>query len=199
MNVRLDALMHLSAAAEPGPATTALDDAELCKRSSRGDDAAFSELCKRHTPALLRMVRSMGLNAEDASDVVQEALCRVLEKRHFLATVTRVRAWLYRVAINIAHSRGRREARRSVLLQQHETEAPGMSVPSVAERDDGQWARMSKAMETLSPRQREVVALRIGNLSFAEVARAIGSTEGACKVHFHNAVKRLRTTLEEVP
>ena len=173
-----------------------LDDADLARASARGDDDAYGELCRRHTPALLGMARGLGLSDADASDVVQEALCRVLEKRHFLASVTRVRAWLYRVALNLARSRGRAATRQKRLLEDraHDVPAPEAWQPP-AEAGD-QVALVRGAMEGLSPRQRDVVTLRVAGLTFAEVAKALGTTQNACKVHFHNAVKRLRGAVE---
>lgn len=179
----------------------ALDDATLCKRAARGDNEAFGELCVRHTPALLRMCQTVGLSAADASDVVQDALCRVLEKRHFLATVTRVRAWLYRVALNLAYSRGRKQQRQAVLLENRAHDVPvgeGAVVP-VEEPRKVDPAALAAALEKLSPRQRDVVALRAGGLSFSEVAKALGTSENACKVHMHNAVARLKQQLGGAP
>ena len=170
-----------------------LDDAELCRRAARGDDPAFGELCRRHTPALLRMCATLGLPDADASDIVQEALCRVLEKRHFLATVTRVRGWLYRVALNLARTRARRASRQAALLAERPHDVPvGAPGEPAAERDLG---GLAAALETLSPRQRDVVVLRASGLSFAEVGRALSTSENACKVHMHHAVSRLKAQL----
>jgi RNA polymerase sigma-70 factor (ECF subfamily) len=50
-----------------------------------------------------------------------------------------------------------------------------------------------RAVLSLPRRQREVFTLRIdGGLSFAEVAAALGITEGNAKTHFHHALKRLK-------
>ncbi|MEW5853907.1 MAG: sigma-70 family RNA polymerase sigma factor [Myxococcota bacterium] len=179
------------------PSPTALDDAQLCQLSARGDQDAFAELCRRHAGALVGMARSMGLSDADASDVAQEALCHVLEKRHLLATVTRLRGWLYRVALNLARTRARTEQRRSRLLTDRAHDVP---VPQEAEAQGpspDELARFRAAESQLSPRQRDVVTLRCAGLSFAEVARALGTTENACKVHFHNAVKRLKEAVEK--
>jgi RNA polymerase sigma-70 factor (ECF subfamily) len=192
--------MELSMPAELAAAVTALDDATLCKRAAGGDDPAFNELCRRHTPALIRMCRTVGLSDADASDVVQEALLRVLEKRHFLATVTRVRGWLYRVALNLAYSRGRKQSRQAELLEQRAHDVPvgehpeGAAEPTVKDPE-----AFTRALSTLSPRQRDVVALRAAGLSFAEVARALKTSENACKVHMHHGVARLKAQLGGQP
>lgn len=183
----------LSAAALPN--VTQLDDVALSRRAAAGDDTAFAELCRRHTPHLLRMARSMGLSDADASDMVQEALVRALEKRHFLASVTKVRAWLYRVALNLFRSRARTASRQAQILSHHHHDVSPAFQEPVSPRDEPDAAAFSATLATLSPMQRDVVTLRAGGLSFAEVARSLGSTENACKVHMHHAVKRLRAQL----
>jgi RNA polymerase sigma-70 factor (ECF subfamily) len=48
-------------------------------------------------------------------------------------------------------------------------------------------------VSALPKRQREVFTLRIdAGLPFAEIADALGISEGNAKSHFHYAVKRLR-------
>lgn len=178
---------------------TTRDDAELCVRAGRGDDGAFGELARRHTPALLRMAMAMGLSEADASDMVQEALLKALEKRHFLATVTKVRGWLYRVALNLFHSRMRKQQRQNQLLDQRRHDVGPQSVDALEPMDARDADAFSVALQTLSPMQRDVVALRAAGLSFAEVARALGSSENACKVHMHHAVKRMKALLKEEP
>jgi RNA polymerase sigma-70 factor (ECF subfamily) len=172
------------------------DDADLARRAARGDDEAFGELCRRHAPALLGMARGTGLTDADASDVVQEALCRVLEKRHVLAGVTKVRAWLYQVALNLARSRARAVTRQARILGDRGHDVPAPAPWQEPGDAPPTYAVVREAMGGLSPKQRDVVALRVAGLSFAEVALALGTSQNACKVHFHNAVKRLRQHVE---
>jgi RNA polymerase sigma factor (sigma-70 family) len=54
------------------------------------------------------------------------------------------------------------------------------------------------ALEQLAPRQRAAVVLRyLGDLSVAEVARAMGCAEGTIKSTLHTALARLRVDLDE--
>jgi RNA polymerase sigma-70 factor (ECF subfamily) len=45
----------------------------------------------------------------------------------------------------------------------------------------------------LSPMQREIFTLRVAEgLSYKEIASVVGSTEGAARVHYHNAVRVIK-------
>ena len=54
------------------------------------------------------------------------------------------------------------------------------------------------AVAALSPLQREVFTLRVTEgLPYSEIASLVESTEGACRVHYHNAVKMIKERLHD--
>jgi RNA polymerase sigma-70 factor (ECF subfamily) len=58
--------------------------------------------------------------------------------------------------------------------------------------------RMRQAMSRLSPTQKEVFTLRVAEgLSYKEIAAAVGTTEGAARVHYHNAMRAVKEFLDE--
>jgi RNA polymerase sigma-70 factor (ECF subfamily) len=53
-------------------------------------------------------------------------------------------------------------------------------------------------MQQLSPTQREVFALRVSEgLSYREIAEVVGTTEGAARVHYHNAMRAVKEYLDD--
>ena len=58
--------------------------------------------------------------------------------------------------------------------------------------------RLKQAMTRVSPMQRDVFALRIAEgLSYRDIAQAVGTTEGAARVHYHNAMRAVKEFLDE--
>jgi RNA polymerase sigma-70 factor (ECF subfamily) len=58
--------------------------------------------------------------------------------------------------------------------------------------------RLRVAVGRLSPTQREVFSLRVGEgLSYKEIAEAVGTTEGAARVHYHNAMRTIKEFLDD--
>jgi RNA polymerase sigma-70 factor (ECF subfamily) len=50
----------------------------------------------------------------------------------------------------------------------------------------------------LTPTQREVFALRVGEgLSYKEIAETVDTTEGAARVHYHNAMRAVKEFLDD--
>jgi len=57
---------------------------------------------------------------------------------------------------------------------------------------------MRRAIERLTPTQREVFTLRINDgLSYREIAEVVGTTEGAARVHYHNALRQVKESLHD--
>ena len=60
------------------------------------------------------------------------------------------------------------------------------------------WARISQALRSLPPRQREAFTLRVlEELDVAETARVMGCSEGSVKTHLSRARDALQKQLEE--
>ncbi|MFO0585640.1 MAG: sigma-70 family RNA polymerase sigma factor [Anaeromyxobacter sp.] len=174
-----------------------------------GDEVAFGELVRRHEQTVLRIVRRWARSPDDAHDLAQRTFLRAFEAARRTLGRTPIfgrarpgfvfKAWLVRIAVNLAknHRRDEARARRAPLEALGPEEAAPATAPAALEREE-QARRMREAVAALPRRQREVLTLRIdAELPFAEIAEALGTTENSAKVTFHHAVKRLRERLEE--
>lgn len=177
-----------------------------------GDDDAFAELIRRHELLVMKIVRRYARTQEDARDLCQRTFLRAFEaarravasSRHLLSGKPdfAFKAWLVRIAVNLAknHRRDEGRARRAPFEEAEAIPAgsPQAALDAVVEAESA--ARMRQAVTALPRRQREVLTLRIdGELPFAEIAEALGTTENSAKVTFHHATRKLREILEEKP
>ncbi len=188
----------LRLALAPAPAPT---DEELCRAFQAGDEAAFATLVERHRRLVFSLVRRFTSRPEDAADLAQQAFLRALEasgrvfSRWTLASPHPFRAWLVRIALNLAKNHARQGTRwRPARLAEVEDAAvdPQESAQEFLERQE-QERRVRAAVVSLPRRQREVLTLRVdGGLPFKDIAETLGITENNAKVQFHHAVKRLK-------
>jgi RNA polymerase sigma-70 factor, ECF subfamily len=169
----------------------------LLERFRGGDASAFDELVLLHREAVYRVARRIvGAHAQ-ADEVAQETFVRAWRALPGFRGEARLATWLVRIAINVSRSVGV-EGRRSVALG----EADG--VPDPAEGADAGLLRRAtrkrirRAVRDLPPRQREVVALKVfSEMTYEDVASAMGLTVGAVKAHLHQAVAGLRRRLAD--
>jgi RNA polymerase sigma-70 factor (ECF subfamily) len=183
-------------------------DEVLCHAFLAGDEAAFGTLVERYRGLVFSLVRRFAPRPEDAADLVQQAFLRALEAsgrvflRWKLTSPTPFRAWLIRIALNLAKNHARQGQRwRPALLTEVEDSAtdPGESPQEALERQE-RTRRLHAAVLALPRRQREVLTLRVdADLPFRDIAESLGITENNAKVQFHHAVKRLKAEVAGAP
>jgi len=100
-------------------------------------------------------------------------------------------AWLYRIARNSLYDHFRTNKITSSIDEMEEV--PDGSDVEAATIDREFSDNVKKLLETLNPDQREVVTMRIwDDLSYKEIAEAMGKSEASCKVAFHRAMAKLK-------
>lgn len=139
---------------------------------------------------LVRFLHRKVWDEERARDLAQETFARALSQEP-----DNPRAWLFRVASNLAHDEARlvvRRKRHLTLLrteaEQAEADAPTASAEMEArERTE----RLRLALERLSERDREVLLLWDAGMSYPEIARETGLSAGAVGTTLARARRRL--------
>lgn len=182
---------------EPNPKGDEPSDLELIARWRGGDERAATELVARHAPALARFAASCGAGA-DAEELVQDTLVRAFGSLDTFRGDSTLRTWLFTIERRLILDRRRADRRRAPDVQLHESHAMTAhdSLDDVVAREARE--RLRVAVGRLSPTQREVFTLRVGEgLSYKEIAEAVGTTEGAARVHYHNALRTIKEFLND--
>jgi len=122
-------------------------------------------------PRLRRFARALTRDSADADDLVQAAVERALKARHQWQEGTRLDSWMYTIVRNSWIDEARARARRAQTFLPEES---GAAVGGPAHEEVERRAEMrdvGRAMETLPPEQREVVALvLVEGLAYKEAA-----------------------------
>jgi len=157
-----------------------------------GDMPAFEELYARLAPQLRGYLASLARDPVRAQDLLQETFLQVHRARHTYQSPRPVRPWVYAIARNVflmGQRSAARRARREVLADDDLPELP--VPPDVAALADRQ--QVTLALAAVSAGRREALVLHhVAGLSFAEVGRALGISEGAAKVRAHRGMADLR-------
>lgn len=174
-----------------------MTDADLVLRARKGSRPAFEALVRRHQKALYFLCFRYVRDHDAAADLAQRAFIRVMEKLEDLRDAEIFRSWLYRIGANLALNHLRDHARfvadEQVTVDPAPTTAP--EAHALLEAAESSQA-LRRAVALLPTKQRMTLELRVyEELSFKEIAESLETTEGASKVNFHYAVKRLRELL----
>ena len=184
-----------------------LSDHELMRAVRERDTGAFEALCARYSAPLRRHLLRMLRDADAAEDVLQETLLRLWTHADQWDGRGAPRAWLFRVATNLAlnHVRAlRRRPQQPLVLPPDPAEAeeepviPGWMVDTVAlgpsealelaERRD----LLRRLVAGLPEEKREVLRLiHDAEMERSEVAQTLGIPPGTVKSRLHYATQRL--------
>jgi len=180
----------------------AMDERALVTAAKGGDEQAFADLVRRHSPGMHRVVARMILDDEEAWDVVQMALFRAWQRLDRYDERWRFATWVYRIATNIAidllRSRGSRErvvaaaTSRQVLRL---VEGPESLTERSERADVGRVLR--SILPALTPQQRAAFVLReVEGMDTADVASVLGCSSSTVRNHVFQARKTLRREME---
>jgi RNA polymerase sigma-70 factor (ECF subfamily) len=163
----------------------------LVLRCQAGDEAAFAELVGRYHDRLRYVLRRLLGDAHAADDAAQEVWLDVWRGLPRLTHATAFPAWLYRIARDRAYRR-LRGRRPSVLPLDAEKLPAGDRLARAAEDVE----QLHAALGRLTPEHRDVLRLRFLNeLSYEDVARALGCPIGTVRSRLHAARLALRRAL----
>jgi len=185
------------AEAEGGRNADEQRDLELIARWKRGDERAATELVARHAPALARFAVASG-ERSDVDELVQDTFVRAFNSIDGFRGDSSFRTWLFTIERRLLLDRRRAEKRRRdrTEIQEDDAATEYDALDSVVA--DETQRRLREAVGRLSPTQREVFSLRVSEgLSYKEIAEAVGTTEGAARVHYHNAMRAVKEFLDE--
>jgi RNA polymerase sigma-70 factor (ECF subfamily) len=130
-------------------------------------DSDLEDLYRRRQGAFQVMLASVTGSVESASDVVQEAFARALQKQDGFRGDGSLEAWGWRIAFRVAVGSTGSHA---LAIE---------DVPDVARVDERLDPTLAAAMQKLPPQRRIAIFLRyFGDLSYAEIGGCSGSPEG---------------------
>jgi RNA polymerase sigma factor (sigma-70 family) len=156
-----------------------------------GDLAAYGHLVRRHATIAKRMAVLWGA-ADEADDVVQEALVRAYTALPRFRPGEEFRPWLLAIVRNVTYNsrrtRGRRAAREVLAAEAWPVSDAADEALDAVRRD-----RLLADVRQLPAELREVVVCRyLLELSEKETATALGLRAGTVKSRLHRALARLR-------
>jgi RNA polymerase sigma-70 factor (ECF subfamily) len=179
------------AAPSPSDAT----DAELLVRVAERDRDAFELLYHRYVRSMLGLALRRLRDRQRAEDAVQETFAAVWRSaRSYKPERGPAAPWLYAVARNAIVDRFRTQLDTTGEVPELVSGDPGPA--EAAESSFVSW-RVHRALETLPPREREVVELAYwSGLSQSEVAEYLHIPLGTVKTRTRTALARLADILE---
>lgn len=181
---------------------TAEEEKRLVQRAMKGSEAAFEELVRSNEKLVYNAARKLTGNPDDAFDVSQEAFIKAYNNLGSFRGDSRFSVWLYRLTYNCAMDFLRRNRDSNVMSMTAEDGGDiQINVPDSAPLPEEEAEReelrreVREAVMSLDEDKRRVIVMReFNDMSYTDIAEALGIEEGTVK----SRLARARAALAEI-
>jgi RNA polymerase sigma-70 factor, ECF subfamily len=175
-----------------------LSDQELMAVVQGGDYSPASEIYDRYSARIYNFAFRFLKNAEAAEDATQEVFVKMLKHANQFHGDAKLSTWLFSITANWC-----RDYLRKADNKAKESDDVLVTLPAPNELSPERKlelreneVRVRKALDALTPEQREAILLsRYQGLSYAEIAQIAGCSEGAVKTRVFRAMETLKKAL----
>lgn len=147
--------------------------------------------------SLVRLARIFTDDRNAAEDLVQEAFIRLYRSAHRIEDGERAPAYLRSIVMNLCRDHNRR----GLMSLRHASTSQDLARPVEPDQSvvrTEQQAEVIDALLSLSPRQRECLALRFYlDMTEAQIAQALGISSNSVKTHCRRGMAAMRDLLGE--
>jgi RNA polymerase sigma-70 factor (ECF subfamily) len=194
-----------------GQSQTRVNDADLIREAQRGNRAAFEDLVRQYDHAVLRLALHLTNSEQDAKDIYQDAFLKAYRNLGSFRFECSFYTWIYRIVTNLCldHLRKKQVRKEDApvitdssgeeysLIDQVADERSGASPErDLMRRELG--ARIAKALEKLTPRERMVFEMKhYQGLKLRTIGDALNTTEETAKNTLFRATQKLRAALAD--
>lgn len=175
-----------------------ISDNQLVSRILDGDTNTFATLVDRYNSQIFNLMYRYSGSREEAADMTQDVFLKAFEK---LGSYRQQRffSWLYTLALNHAKDWSRKK-QTSTNKTSKIQDNPDITYQNSTSRIERQQAKndLLKALETLSPDNREMVLLKYQyDHSIRELSEIFSLSESAVKMRLHRSLADVRGILTE--
>lgn len=144
---------------------------------------------ERFSRSLFAFAKVISGDADSAEEALQEAYHRYLATRSKGVLILNPQAWLLRVIHHLIIDWRKAQARTVEL----KSDVPAPAAPDPSQQAESLAQLIGRARRVLTPREREVLDLRLKGLRYVDVAEALGIGEGSVSTHLRRAFRKLRS------
>lgn len=159
----------------------------------------YDRLIRPFEEQMLHSIGRLVSDVDRAEDVLQEAVVKIWESRQQIESHPNPKAYVLSVCLTVAHDALRRGVRQAEARRVMEAEArnrAGLPEPSAALEAREVMDEVLAGVSRLSAQQATAVCLRlIHELSYEEVASALGCSETTARTHFARGREGLARSL----
>ena len=156
----------------------------------------FDTLVDQHSQEIFAYLWRMMRDSEDAEDALQETFMRAFRGFPRLKNTANLRAWLYKIATNVAYTQLKKRSRLASRTTDLTDFTPIAASDNLERRD--LLEAVLQAVEQLPHKQQAALMLRnYQGFTYDEIGDALNCSPEAARANVYQAVKKLRDQFAE--
>ncbi|MBX3111718.1 MAG: sigma-70 family RNA polymerase sigma factor [Fimbriimonadaceae bacterium] len=160
------------------------DEAAWLARCRQGDERAMDSIVARHRKRIIRVAANVLRDSHEAEDVAQEAFLKAFRELHRLRDDSAFSGYLYRICVRMCMDK-LRSRRADTVEFECAAEGPAENIET--------RVLVERLLDRLPADLRTTLVLReMEQLSYDEVAEAMGVPVGTVRSRLHTARERFR-------
>jgi RNA polymerase sigma-70 factor (ECF subfamily) len=170
----------------------------LINETVRGNKDAERQLVLIATPYIMRLARRLMKQEQDAEDLTQDVLMKIMRNIGRLESPLAFHKWIHRITINMGYNMLRKGKRRGKNSLEFEDQILGDEIdPAEAFYNHETAEIVRQCLEALPEKTRNLLHLRyFEGLKEKELAEILEVPQGTVKSRLHKANKVVRDILE---
>lgn len=168
-------------------------DKEITSVMQRDSEQGFRLLMAQYMEPVYWHIRRLVVSHADAQDAAQETFVRIFRSFGQYSEDNSLRAWIFRIATNEAlRLLGRQKSQTMLSLDEVTGDMLSSKADGYQDSSDSITARLQQAILHLPAKQQLAFNMRYyDDMSYDEIAEAIGSTATAVKANYHFAKEKI--------
>ena len=153
----------------------------------------FITLIKQHEGLILKICKMYGNTADDRADIYQDIVLQLWRSFPSFKEVSKVSTWMYRIGLNTAITRLRKEQKHS---NRKEIDDSVMELPSRSYKEEQEKDQLLQlAIQQLTDIEKSIILLYIEDKSYREMAEIVGITESNIGFKLNLIKSKLKTII----
>ena len=169
-----------------------IDDKDIIRAVREKSETGFRLLMQKYKQPVYWHIRRLVVAHADAQDATQETFIRIFRSFGKFRDDSSFRGWIFRIATNEALRLIDSRKQGQVSLDEESNRANSIMAGDYVDYTDLEAVKLQRAILSLPTKQQATFNLRYyDELSYEEIAEAIGSTAPSVKANFHIAKEKI--------
>lgn len=182
------------------PTNILMDEKDLLKRISQGDEAAFTEIFHYYGRRIWLFVTQKTKSETIADEIVQEVFLKLWQKKDTVTEIDNFSSFVYTIATNKTYDYFRKVARDSRKLEGLWRQLQEVAACNTVEETIDFHESMeiiNEAIDQLPPQRKKIYLLnRMEGLSYEEIARELDISKNTVSNQLVEATKFIRAYIK---